>query len=276
MIIAFFLAFLAAFANATSSLLQRKANKDKSDITLLKRPLWLLGVCVALVSFALQAVALSQGSLAAIEPVLAFELALVVLGSGIFFHAHIGKQEWLSVALMTVGTVGLIVALNPQKREQVVISPLGWTLALGLSGLLIGICCVAAYWVRRREYQAALLGVGTGAALGLTSSLLKDAMLVLKQGGIASLLSSWELYVAIVIGILTFVLLQVALRSGKLVASQPGITLADPFVAILWGGFIFEEKMNGGGAIFFAVLAALLLSAGAVLLARAPALEGHH
>lgn len=275
MFISFLLAFFAAFANAASSLLQRKANMGKSRTVLLKRPVWLLGVGVALVSFVLQAGALSNGSLAAIEPVLALELVLVVLGSGIFFKTHIGKQEWVSVVLMTAGTAGLIAALNPQKKDFVVITARQWVVALGLSALVVGGCCLAAYLVRRREHQAALLGVGTGAALGLTSSLLKDAMLVFKHGGIVSVLSSWELYAALAVGIFTFWLLQVALRSGKLVASQPGITLADPFMAIGWGAWIFQEKMNTGVGLIFALVAALALGVGAVLLARAPALEGH-
>lgn len=274
MVFAFFLAFLAAFANAASSLLQRKANKDGGDAPLVRRPVWLLGVGVALLSFCLQAGALSLGSLAAIEPVLALELVLVVLGSGIFFGAHIGKQEWLSVGLMTVGTIALIAALDPQKREHVTITAGQWTVALGLTVLVVAGCALAARLVHSSSYRAGLLGIATGVSLGLTSSLLKDAMLVLKQDGIGGVLSSWELYVALAIGIFTFWLLQQALGAGKLVASQPGITLADPYVAIAWGGLIYGEKMNGGIAIVFAVLAALILSAGAILLSRAPALTG--
>lgn len=272
MVFAFFLAFLAALANASSSLLQRKANKDGKNRHLMLRPIWLLGLGIAFVSFALQAVALSLGSLAAVEPVLALELAAAVLGSALFFRAPIGKQEWTSIALMTAGTVGLIVALNPQKRDMITIPAWQWLAAIGLSAALTAACCAGAWRIRRAEYRAALLGLGTGVAFGLGSSLLKGAMLVLKQSGIASTLLSWQLYAALAASIFSFWLLQRALGTGKLVASQPGITLADPFVAIAWGGLVYGEKMSGGFAIIFAVAAALVLSAGAILLSRAPAL----
>lgn len=111
------LAFLAAMANASSSLLQRQANRQRTDKPLITMPVWLAGIGMAIVSFFFQAGALGLGSLAAIEPVLALELVLVVMGSALFFKARIGKQEWLSIIAMVVGTGGLIAALNPQKTS---------------------------------------------------------------------------------------------------------------------------------------------------------------
>jgi drug/metabolite transporter (DMT)-like permease len=273
MFFAFLLAILATSMNAASNLLERKANMQRQKRSLVVQPVWYLGIGAALVSFLLQAGALGMGSLAAIEPVLALELVLVVLGSGIFFKAHIGMQEWFSIAMMTAGTVGLILALDPREQEQLQVQPLVWWLATSASVAVVAACVACARLIRHGQYRAALLGLGTGISLGFSSALLKACMLIIKNHGVAAVFTAWQLYGVIVVGLFTFWLLQQALHAGKLVASQPGITLADPFVAIAWGGLVFHEQMNGGWAILFAVVAIGLLSAGAVLLARSPALE---
>lgn len=274
MILALSLGFVAAIANAASSLLQRHANHETSDRPLLLRSAWLSGFGVSILSFLLQAAALQSGSLAAVQTVLALELALVVLGSGVFFKAHIGRQEWLSVGLLIVGTIGLIVALDPrQETSHLAVEPWQWIVALVLSAASVGGCLLAASRIENEEYQGALLGIGTGIAFGVAASLLKGAMLILTQTGVLSIFRAWQLYVALSAGLYAFWMLQRALRTGKLVASQPGITLADPFVAITWGGLVYGEQMNTGAAIGLAVLAALVLSAGAILLAHSPALK---
>lgn len=275
MLLTLCLAFLASCANAASSLLQRHANKQPSERFLLLRPVWLLGFGISIVSFLLQAAALQSGSLATVQTVLALELALVVLGSGIFFRAHIGRQEWLSIGLLITGTIGLIAALDPQQETaRLTVPAWQWLVGLGLSVVIVGACWLAARHVRAEGYRGALLGIATGLSFGVAASLLKAAMLILTQQGVGHVFEAWQLYAAMVVGLFAFWLLQRALRTGKLVASQPGITLADPFVAIAWGGLIYGENMNGGVAIIFAILAGLILSGGAVLLARSPALKG--
>jgi len=276
MLLALSLGFVAAIANAASSLLQRHANHQSPGRPLLLRPAWQLGFGVSIISFLLQAAALQSGSLAAVQTVLALELVLVVLGSGVFFKVRIGRQEWLSISLLIVGTVGLIIALNPQQETtRLAVAPWQWTVALALSVASVGCCLLAARRIKQEEYKGALLGIGTGISFGVAASLLKAAMLILTQTGIGSIFGAWQLYVAMATGLFAFWLLQRALRTGKLVASQPGITLADPFVAIAWGGLVYGEQMNGGGAIVLAVLAALALSTGAILLARSPALRAN-
>lgn len=273
MLITLLLTAVATVANAASSLMQRKAHLDGSRRLLLLRPIWLAGFGASLVSFVCQAGALSTGSLAVVQTILALELALVVLGSGVFFGAPLGRQEWLSVALMTVGIIGLILVLNPQEETtRLAVPAWQWIAALGLSAAIVGGCCLGAYRVGLRQYSGALLGIGTGVSFGVTAALMKAAMLTLNQSGVVSVFSTWELYAAMIGGLFAFWLLQRALSTGKLVASQPGITLADPFVAIAWGGALYNEPMNGGIAILLALLAAGVLSAGAILLARSPAL----
>ncbi|HET6924272.1 MAG TPA: hypothetical protein VFH39_00385, partial [Candidatus Saccharimonadales bacterium] len=137
MIIAYILAALAAVANAASSLLRREGNRRQRTIAPYRRPVWWAGVGAATVSFGLQAGALGKGSLAAIEPILALELVLVVFGAGLFFHMHIWVREWVSTGLLTVGTIVLVVALDPQKSHQISVLVWQWVVALGTSVAVI-------------------------------------------------------------------------------------------------------------------------------------------
>ena len=65
-----------------------------------------------------------------------------------------------------------------------------------------------------------------------------------------------------------FFLLQNALRAGPLVASQPGLTLANPLVALGWGVAVFGEHVRGGAWILGEVAGAGIVAACTVVLAR--------
>ena len=69
-------------------------------------------------------------------------------------------------------------------------------------------------------------------------------------------------------------LVQSALNAGGLLAAQPGLTLSDPVVSILWGVMAFHEQLRGGLFIVLAVISGLTLAAAVVVLARSPLLSG--
>ena len=76
-------------------------------------------------------------------------------------------------------------------------------------------------------------------------------------------------------GVLGMFLVQSALNAGRLIAAQPGLTLSDPIVSILWGVLAFHEKVRGGSLnLMFAALSTVLLAAAVVALARSPLLAG--
>jgi hypothetical protein len=71
-----------------------------------------------------------------------------------------------------------------------------------------------------------------------------------------------------VIGVASLGLVQAALNAGTLVAAQPGITLLDPLVSLLWGTVVIGEHTRTGPILVLAGLGAAVIAAGAVLLAR--------
>lgn len=124
----------------------------------------------------------------------------------------------------------------------------------------------------RKARAAALLGAATGICLALFAALMKGVTLQFQQGFI-TVITSWQIYLAILAGIAGMWLLQNALHAGKLVAAQPGITLLDPTVAIVWGALVFDEHMRGGIFILLAVISAAAIAVSAIALAESPRVQ---
>ena len=80
--------------------------------------------------------------------------------------------------------------------------------------------------------------------------------------GFGALLASWELYGMIATGVLGFSLVQPAMNAGALIAAQPGLTLTDPLVSILWGVLVFHERIRGGWHAGLAVVSGLVMPVG--------------
>jgi drug/metabolite transporter (DMT)-like permease len=63
------------------------------------------------------------------------------------------------------------------------------------------------------------------------------------------------------------------MRAGQLLAAQPGLTLSEPVVSVVWGVCVFGERVNGGTAIPAALAGAALIALAAVVLSRSPLLR---
>jgi hypothetical protein len=67
--------------------------------------------------------------------------------------------------------------------------------------------------------------------------------------------------------------MQWALHTGPLLASQPGFTLMDPVVSILWGVLVYNEVTRSGGWLVLSVAGMGALALGVLMLARSPVLN---
>jgi drug/metabolite transporter (DMT)-like permease len=94
------------------------------------------------------------------------------------------------------------------------------------------------------------------------------------QGGFGAIFTSWQLYAMVASGVLGMFLVQSALNAGKLIAAQPGLTLSDPIISILWGVLAFHERVHGGPIhLLMAALSTVVLAAAVVALTRSPLLS---
>jgi drug/metabolite transporter (DMT)-like permease len=297
-VLTYLLAVLAACGNASSSVLQRKANKripqrDNMSLEqirlLLHQPVWFGGIAAITAGFLLQAAALDTGDLAVVEPVLVLELPFTLVFASWLFHQRLGRREWLSTAAMTAGLAGLLYLLAPSAGGPPRLHWYGWLTGVGGNLLLAGVLVL---WARRGSLRpgrkseegqaasgqggggsvkAALLAVAAGSTFGLTAALIK-AMTQTLSHGVVGLFTSWPVYAMLAAGALGMFLTQSALNAGQLIAAQPGLTLSDPLISVLWGVLAFQEQVQQGWYIIGQVACAGVIVAGVVMLARSPVL----
>lgn len=282
-------AVLAACANAASSVLQRKADRQvpmgqnlsvKLIRSVLHQPVWFGGVLAVIVGFLFQAAALRGGELAVVEPILVIELPITLLIATRVFNAGLCAREWGASAAMAAGLAGLLIGLSPRGGSAGDVRWYSWLIGITIN---LGVIAGLVAWGRRgpagggpgsrqsSDLQAAVLSVATGAGFGMTAALIK-AVTDAFSGGIVGVVSSWELYAMIVTGIGSMFLLQSALNAGPLVAVQPGITLTDPIVSILWGVLVFHERVRSGWFLTLTVVGGLVMIGAVLVLARSPLL----
>jgi drug/metabolite transporter (DMT)-like permease len=310
-VLTYILAVLAACANATSSVLQRKANKRvpqnenmslRQIWDLLHQPVWFFGILAITAGFLLQATALGNGDLSVVEPVLVLELPFTLILASRVFGQRLGPREWLPTAAMAAGLAGLLYTLAPSTGGAPQVHWYGWLAGIGGNLALVGLLVL---WARadslRRllgkgrgtdggkggsegggkgadteqktgSSQAAVLAVAAGSAFGLTAALMK-AMTRTLSGGFFHLFTDWPIYAMVAVGVLGFFLTQSALNAGQLIAAQPGLTLSDPLISVLWGVLVFDEQVRQDWWILGEVACAAVIVAGVVMMARSPLLS---
>ncbi|MTD57034.1 hypothetical protein GKO32_24105 [Amycolatopsis sp. RM579] len=272
------LAVAAAAANATASVLQRKAARREPESgrlsfhilwDLARQPAWLGGVTSILVGFALQVAALATGPIMLIQPLLVVELAFTLMLSSRMFKVRLHTREWSAIGGMSAGVALLLVGLAPSGGNAYAASGVRWLFGCVATGLFVALLLILGHRARD-ERRAAFLGIAAGSWFGFTAALVSGLTAAFAVG---KGFQAWQTYALIVIGPAGFFLLQNALRAGRLVASQPGLTLANPLVSMAWGIVVFGENTRGGGWIAAAVAGAGLIGVCTVLLARSPLLQ---
>ena len=277
-LLSYLAAAVASFGNALSNVMQRKASLKQSAGTsfnasflakLVRDPTWLLGFGGMVASFAFQAVALAIGELSAVETIITLEVPLTLLVASRVFGARLTSQEWAAIGLMTVGMIALIAALDPRPGNERAVDGVTYAAAIGGTALTVVVLVVVARPLP--PYLAtACLGAAAGTSFGLTAALIKEVVEDLDSAGFVSMLSTWQTYAAITTGVLGVLLMQWALHSGPLLAAQPGFTLMDPLVSILWGVLVYNEVTRQGAWLTLAAAGGVAIAAGVVSLARSP------
>ena len=277
-LLSYLCAALAAFGNALANVMQRRASLESSPETpfgpklmlgLIRNPTWVVGFLAMVGSFVLQAVALGLGQLSAVEPIITLEVPLTLLVAARVFGARLGRQEWGSILLMTGGMIALVGALDPRPTEEPSAGPLTFAVAGGATAATIALLILIGRGLPAIA-KTACLGAAAGTSFGLTATLIKEVINRLDHRGLLGLLLGWPTFAAIGFGIFGVLFMQWALHSGPLVAAQPGFTLMDPLVSILWGVLVYQENTRTGPWLGLATAGGLAVGAGVAVLARSP------
>jgi uncharacterized membrane protein len=271
-------ALLAAASNALATVLQRHAARTvpvsehlrlRLALELLHRPAWLGGMAAVVGAAVFQAVALSLGALSVVQPLFVLELPFALLIGGVILGNRLSRRCWAGVVCIVGGLgVGLAAAAPAPGTEQAALGP--WMLAL--------ICCVAAVVVlvaialRRPAggVRAACFGAASAIGYALTAALIKDATYAWQVGGAGGFFLAWQTYGFALAGVCALFLLENAVQSGPITASQPALTLGDALVSLSLGVTLYAERVRGGWWVVPEVLGVALILYGVLLLTRQP------
>lgn len=277
-LVSYLCAAIAAFGNAVANVMQRKASMQTRADTrfggrvlwaLVRDPTWVIGFTGMVASFLLQAVALGLGELSAVEPIITLEVPLTLLVACYVFSTRLGTQEWTAILVMTGGMIALVAALAPRPGNESDVNHLTYVVAGGGTAATIVVLILAA--LRRPAiWKTACLGAAAGTCFGFTATLVKESVNELTTRGLVGLVTTWQTYIAISFGILGVLVMQWALHSGPLLAAQPGFTLMDPLVSILWGVLVYNEMTRTGPWLVLASAGGIGVGVGVALLARSP------
>lgn len=237
-------------------------------VDLAHRRRWLLGIGSDAVSFGLQALALSFGPLALVQPLsvtgLLFAVPLAVRRRGRRLH----RREWLGTVAVAAGLASFLAAAAPSEglpqttptRWVLIVVSVAGLMAVGVSlGKLIG-----------GVVRPSLYGLAAASAFGLLAALTKASTHLLGEGA-STFFTSWQPYAMAVVALAGAIVQQSAFQAGPLPASLPVMDAVEPTVAVCIGVFAFNENLSSSPlAIAVQVVGVSALIAGIVVLDRSP------
>ncbi len=271
----------AATSFALAAVLQQEAAQDAAAeaslrlrllLGLLRQPKWLFGIAMLLLGFALQALALANGPVSLVQPIVATELAFAIPVAIWRRRRAAGMREWIGIACVLGGVSAFLAVASPESGTAQP-GTLTWVLSLAPVGALIA-AAVALGAAARGPGRASLLGAAAGLAFGLLAVLTKSVTRRLSIG-VAQTFTSWEIYLLVVVGVFALVLSQSAYQAGPLALSMPMISVLEPIVAVVIGETALDEQARlAGWALAGEGLAAFVACAGIVTLATSPLVLG--
>ncbi|MFE0375551.1 DMT family transporter [Streptomyces inhibens] len=242
-------------------------------LDLVRMPLWVAGIGLMVVGMALGAVALGMGDITLVEPLLATNLLFAMALSRRLTRQRLGRSGWAGLWLLAGGVTAFIVAGRPQGGRSSGDHTWQWL----IMGMVLGVALLLAAVAKRERVhvslEAALLGVAAGLIYGLQDALTRISGERFGHGGWSALLTSWQPYAIVVLGVLALVMVQSAFESAPLRLSLPALTAAQPLAGILCGvGFLGDQLRVTPGALAWEVIGIVAVVAGIVLIGSHPAM----
>ncbi|WP_316770353.1 DMT family transporter [Streptomyces sasae] len=270
------LALLAAATNALGTVMQRRAatlvpRSDRLRIglmwDLLRTPVWLLGIAGVVLSAILQGAALTTGALAVVQPIFMLELPFALFIASIVFRCPITRAGWLPVAGMGAGLCLTLFAAAP--TDGTLQAPASrWPTVMTCCLVAIAVLCGIAVKLPRGPGRAACMGMTAAVAYSLTAALMKSSTAVLSLRGMGAFFTAWQTYAFAALGVCALFLLENAMQSGPLVASQPALTLGDTLVSLTLGVTLYGERLRDGWWLALQVVGLMLVVRSVIRLSR--------
>ncbi len=239
-------------------------------VRLARRKLWLAGIALAVAAYGLQALALSFGPLTLVAPIVATDLLFALPVAAAWGRRPMRRQDWAGCALVGA-SVAVFVAAAPQSAGRSDAHAKDWVLAFAVVTLICVIAVAASYTGRpaRRTPRAAMLALAAGVVFGLTAAVTLSFTRLLRVDDLMLVLSHWQPWALLALGITGMALSASAYQAGPLRASLPIMDTVEPVSGVLIGAIIFGERLaSSPGGLALQLAAAVTAVAGIVMLGR--------
>lgn len=270
------LALGAALLFALGSVLQQKAGLDQPEesegsssgllLRMARHPVWLAGIAADALGFVGQAVALTIGRLAVVQPLLATSMIFALPLGNRLTNQRIRRSDVAAAILVTASLVAFLTIANPSGGRDD--APLGEWLVLG--AITVGVC-VPLFLLSLRArpaIKATLLGILTGILFGISAALTKSVGDEVSDN-LFGVFTDWHLYALIIIGYISMTTNQMALTAGVLAPALAASMAVDPITSVVIATTLLQESLHETTAGIIATLGALAATLiGMAILAR--------
>lgn len=238
-------------------------------LDLARRPLWLAGMALTIVSFVMQGVALAFGPLVLVQPVAATDLVFALPLVAWRRQERLTVPEWTGIVCTAGGVAAFLAVLPSGSAGTTAPSLVAWLPAFLCIGGIVAV--LAPLGLRARgKLRSALYAISAAVLFSLLDSLTKSTTGRIRADGLDAL-RHWEPYAMVGVGITALVLSQSSFQAGSLAISLPVIDTLEPIGAVLLGVAVFDERLAGSPvAVLTQTVAAGVAVLGIVLLAVSP------
>lgn len=223
-----------------------------------RHPMWIIGMLAELVGFALHAVAVHDGPLTLVQPLLVTGLVFALPVRALLDGRHPRRTELAWAAALAAGLVTFLLVATPVNGPSdapdflpSVVAAVTIALALAtalLEGLRTG-----------GRHAGMALAFGAGTAFAAVAALLKVVTAELARGGPLAALGDWPLWALALTGATGMILEQLAFRVATLPQALPVLSIVDPLASILIGWAVFDEPFRHSPLAIAAEAAGLAL-----------------
>lgn len=270
------LALVSAACYGVAAVLQHQATATQPAelsmrlgllVQLVRHPRWLLGNLVDVAGFAFQLLALRNGPLTLVEPLLVTSLVFAFPVAAWTGHRRVSAPETVSAVVVAAG-LGLFLFVARPAAGHPQASATALVIMTVVAACLVAAAVVTA-WKVARNASGILLAATAGLAFGFMAASTSLSWQELTHG-VANALTSWAPYAVLVSGLGGVLLTQSAFHSGRLSLSLPAMTVVQPIVAIVIGIFVFGEHIATRGISPLLEVVGLAIMAGGVFALARP------
>ncbi|MHA1820352.1 MAG: DMT family transporter [Promethearchaeota archaeon] len=253
----------------------------------LSNKIWLLGVSFTIIQYFFYMVAVQQGSLSVVSPMMGVGLIVLVLFSHYYLKEEISKTEIMAILIIITGVVSLGITSKSEEATYT-ISQINTIFSSGRSIIfntiiIIIIVAPSVFSVMKKYYKAdVIFGFVSGVLGGMGGVFTKGFMAGLSIdtsssdmnliiNSILNGLSNWTVWIYLIMALsvngLSMVLQQIGFQKGKATTVSTLFSVLALITPVLAGIIIFQDWLSLSiGIIGIKIISLILIGIGVAIL----------